>query len=1049
MCWGLNSDGQLGDGTAISRSAPVGVSGLESGVRAIAAATEHTCVVMDSGGVQCWGRNSTGQLGIGLIGGPDGSWMDAYYRPVQLPALSRGVTVVIGGSGISGGFSFPVMHSCALVDTGAVKCWGWNGSGQLGDGTETPRPDPVSVAGLGGGALSIAVGEAHSCVVTSAGGVKCWGRNHEGQLGRGAFPANTLVPADVPGLEGGPVDTAELASQAEYPTVAPGAPVNFWINVRNSGNTTWRASDGYGWRGGDEWLGDSGPVTGETPPGGIWRRETTFTAPTTPGEYVYGFMMRHGTQEFGPYFFVRVTVQLPSISGRVRDGSGNAIQGVLIDAGGGRTATTDVSGNYTLSNIPVGKYTLTPTKSGYLFVPPSVTIDLNANRTGVDFTAVPYSSISVNRIEAAQVFLDHKVGTSEEIPLIAGKQTMVRVFVKVSGSTPVAGMTARLRVRDAAGQDHFVSTVINGSATATVNPDRLQLNDTINFLPDPAWLSGTVTFWADVLNQGQAVATSLPYQVAFRPAKQIKVGIVPIIYKGRSAPDNQILGIQKWAEQVYPTSLVSIVMLPALRFDGDLTCGGDLTLLLDARRRPPSIPLDLVFGIVDDTGLPSHNLWFACGGTEYPSQTRYGWQVIVGKAEENTWMRRRLFAHEVAHVFGRPHPTIISPQKPCESPNAPRGSDWPTYGNALIQEWGLDLLAGAVDSKITYDYMSYCASPRSFWYGENPVWTSPRTYRRLYEQSLHTQATSQSLVDSQSYFVVDGIVRADGTATLRPFWGATASDILSSSPAGAGYCVQTEDTTGSFLAKRCFDLDFLDPHSGSRIPTSAFSVALPDSGNVARISLTNGGAVLASRQFSAHRPIVSVIAPNGGETWPAIGGQSIRWSASDLDNDSLTYNVFYSRNGTDWVPVGMGIQDTQVNVDLAELGGGNAAKVRVEVTDGVNIASDESDGSFSVASKTPSAVILSPQQGMMIPTGNAVLLQGDAYSLEDGSLADTAYRWSSNRDGNLGTGAGVVAVLSPGEHTITLTATGGSGLSASATVNIFVGAKAYLPLIRK
>lgn len=152
MCWGLNSDGQLGDGTAINRSAPVGVSGLESGVRAIAAATEHTCVVMDSGGVQCWGSNRSGQLGIGLLGGPDGGFRDSYYRPVQLPMLSRGVTAVTGGSGISGGFSFPVMHSCALVEGGTVNCWGFNGSGQLGDGTQTNRLAPVSVAGLGGGA---------------------------------------------------------------------------------------------------------------------------------------------------------------------------------------------------------------------------------------------------------------------------------------------------------------------------------------------------------------------------------------------------------------------------------------------------------------------------------------------------------------------------------------------------------------------------------------------------------------------------------------------------------------------------------------------------------------------------------------------------------------------------------------------------------------------------------------------------------------------------------------------------------------------------------
>jgi hypothetical protein len=85
----------------------------------------------------------------------------------------------------------------------------------------------------------------------------------------------------------------------------------------------------------------------------------------------------------------------------------------------------------------------------------------------------------------------------------------------------------------------------------------------------------------------------------------------------------------------------------------------------------------------------------------------------------------------------------------------------------------------------------------------------------------------------------------------------------------------------------------------------------------------------------------------------------------------------------------------------------------------------------------------------VIPAGNAVLLQGDALSLEDGTLADAAYRWSSNRDGNLGTGADVVAVLSPGEHAITLTATGGSGLSATDTVKVFVGAKTYLPMTRK
>lgn len=113
-----------------------------------------------------------------------------------------------------------------------------------------------------------------------------------------------------------PFDAAGLASQVGYPTVSAGVPVDLWINVRNTGTTTWRACDGYGWGGDDEWQGQSGPVTGETPPGGIWHRETTLTAPLAPGEYVYGFRMRHGTQEFGPYFFWRVTV-IPSAEKRV------------------------------------------------------------------------------------------------------------------------------------------------------------------------------------------------------------------------------------------------------------------------------------------------------------------------------------------------------------------------------------------------------------------------------------------------------------------------------------------------------------------------------------------------------------------------------------------------------------------------------------------------------------------------------------------------------------------------------------------------------------
>ena len=113
-----------------------------------------------------------------------------------------------------------------------------------------------------------------------------------------------------------------------------------------------------------------------------------------------------------------------------------------------------------------------------------------------------------------------------------------------------------------------MSTVINGSTTATANPDRLRLNDTINFLPDPTWLSGTVSFWADIINGGHTIATSSAYSVTFRPARPLHVGLIPIEYQGRSVSPGQYIGIESWAKQVYPTASVVIHIMPSQKFTG-------------------------------------------------------------------------------------------------------------------------------------------------------------------------------------------------------------------------------------------------------------------------------------------------------------------------------------------------------------------------------------------------------------------------------------------------------------------------------------------------
>jgi alpha-tubulin suppressor-like RCC1 family protein len=194
MCWGNNCCGQLGDGTSIDRHSPVQVSGLASGVTAIAANGGYTCALTSSGGVKCWGDNSHGQLGDGTT--------EERRTPADVSGLTSGVAAITVGG----------LHTCALTSAGGVKCWGYNSAGALGDGSRTDRYSPVDVSGLSSGVVAIAAGFLHTCAVTSAQGVKCWGYNYFGQLGDGSTEDH-LTPVDVSGLASGVV---RLAANGQY-----------------------------------------------------------------------------------------------------------------------------------------------------------------------------------------------------------------------------------------------------------------------------------------------------------------------------------------------------------------------------------------------------------------------------------------------------------------------------------------------------------------------------------------------------------------------------------------------------------------------------------------------------------------------------------------------------------------------------------------------------------------------------------------------------------------------------------------------------------------
>jgi alpha-tubulin suppressor-like RCC1 family protein len=193
MAWGNGDYGELGNGATVDSDVPVQVSGL-TGVTAIAAGAIHSIALLGNGTVMAWGGDEYGQLGLG----------ETVTHRTDVPAR------VIGLSGVSA-IAAGEFYNLALMGNGTVMSWGFNHSGQLGDGSEDhdPHGAPAAVRGLTGVRAVAASNSSanasrrsqHSVALLAGGGVMAWGGNEEGQLGDGSM-LDSNVPVAVGGLSG-------------------------------------------------------------------------------------------------------------------------------------------------------------------------------------------------------------------------------------------------------------------------------------------------------------------------------------------------------------------------------------------------------------------------------------------------------------------------------------------------------------------------------------------------------------------------------------------------------------------------------------------------------------------------------------------------------------------------------------------------------------------------------------------------------------------------------------------------------------------------------
>ena len=189
-CWGANFGGELGlrhDRTIGDDEPPLQAPPVELGARVVSLAASsdrgsgHTCAVDDQGSLRCWGRNDQGQLGLG------------HTRNIGDDELPGAVGIVAVGDRVRQvvvAAAQHTSHTCALLQSGQVRCWGDNKFGQLGLGHtddigDDERPRQAPPVPLGGLATQIAAGKHHTCAILEGGQVRCWGFNKFGQLGLG------------------------------------------------------------------------------------------------------------------------------------------------------------------------------------------------------------------------------------------------------------------------------------------------------------------------------------------------------------------------------------------------------------------------------------------------------------------------------------------------------------------------------------------------------------------------------------------------------------------------------------------------------------------------------------------------------------------------------------------------------------------------------------------------------------------------------------------------------------------------------------------------
>lgn len=659
-------------------------------------------------------------------------------------------------------------------------------------------------------------------------------------------------------------------------------------------------------------------------------------------------------------------------------------------------------------------------------------------------TPIPTLDVEVVDLEVTQVIqcMGNTLCEDNSVPILAGKPTMVRVYLRATGGPPERAINGRLcRGAGTVCDSPYLRSINEVVPDEDENPiwnDRGDLDNTLNFILPPHWVSSPhpLEFTVHANYEGENVDETdfdnnrQSHTVDLQPARELNVVFVSMSNDGTTASLGARWDIVDWLARVYPiTEVNTLVGVPNFIIgDYDLTddsgdgCGRGWGRLMDILRDHYfwSGPGEAHwYGMVPgdtDTGA-----YAGCG--ERPGEVASGITTEDRGGGE-------VAAQEIGHNLGRRH------APGCGAANS--DGDFPRSGG-LLDAWGLDIGRSQLYSpSSSYDYMGYCG-------GEANTWTSAYTYRILMRELDVASAVSGSVglaaqdpADYETFLVGSGYLSTTGFELEEGFFRVELPAGTNDRLPGGPYQVRLYGTESELLHER--DFGFIELSKQDTTTEGHVLLALPAPEELEEIALLYSGTQIFSQQPSETPPEVTLLSPAGGDSWPREGSQRFEWQANDADGDELSFNLQYSQDGgASWKSLTSNLRgETSFEVEAAAFPGGST-QFRVLASDGLHTASSGISAPIQISPKPPQIHVALPEDGASYPAGEAVIFRGFAADLEDQPLEESAFRWSSDVDGEIGTGKNLWGQeLSPGFHTISLTVTDSGGMSAEQSVRIEV-----------